>query len=73
LHVSLTNLWYGYFWAAAVACDVITSALIVKSELRTRERVAVPSNQNLNSAGDRRKRVEICSRSSQNILCTSGT
>jgi len=57
-----------YFWAAAVACDVITSALIVKSGLRARGSTVKP---NLNSAGDSRKCAKICSLSSHNILCTS--
>lgn len=59
----------GYFWAAAVACVVISSALIVKSGLRA---CGSTVKLNFNSAGDTRKRVVIWSLSSHNILCTSG-
>lgn len=56
-----------YFWAAAVVCDVITGALILKSELKTRG-----NNVKYNSAGDTREHIKIFSLSSHNILCNFG-
>lgn len=43
-----------YFWAAAVVCDVITRALILRSGLKTRGNNVKP---NLNSADDAREHV----------------